>query len=56
MGHFLYTFALALLFSAEIAVVDRKTCRDRIYRGVYVFGGFVLAIYGGGWLMYLINP
>ena len=56
MGHFLYTFALALLFSAGLAVVDRKTCRDRIYRGVYVFGGFVLAIYGGGWLMYLINP
>jgi len=56
MGHFFYTFALALIFSAGLAFVDRKTRRDRIYRGVYVFGGFILAIFGGGWLMYLINP
>jgi hypothetical protein len=56
MGHFFYTFALALVFSAGLAISDRKTRRDRIYRGAYVFGGFVLAIFGGGWLMYLINP
>ena len=56
MSHFVYTLTLASAFSAGLAVVDRKTLRDRIYRGLYVFGGFLVAIFGGGWLMYLINP
>ena len=56
MSHFAYTLTLATAMSAGLAVVDRKTARDRIYRGLYVFGGFLLAIFGGGWAMYLINP
>ena len=56
MSHFVYTLTLASAFSAGLAMVDRKTLRDRIYRGLYVFGGFLVAIFGGGWLMYLINP
>ena len=56
MGHFGYTLILAFALSAGIAIIDRKTRRDRIYRGVYVFGGFLLAVFGIGWSMYLINP
>ena len=56
MGHFTYTLSLATALSAGLALVDRKTGRERIYRGAYIFGGFLLAIFGIGWAMYLINP
>ena len=56
MSHFTYTMSLAAAFSAGLAIFDRKTRLDRIYRGAYLFTGFLLAIFGGGWLMYLINP
>ena len=40
--------------------IDRVTAREkrelerreRIYRGAYIFGGFLLAIFGIGWAMY----
>ncbi len=56
MGHFTYTLTLASAISAGLALYDRKTARERIYRGVYLFGSFLAAIFGVGWLMYLINP
>ena len=56
MGHFSYTLFLAAALSAGIALADRKTLRERVYRGVYVFGAFLIAIFGIGWSMYLINP
>ena len=55
MGHFIYTLLLAAALSAALALYDRKTLRGRVYRGAYVFGGFVLAIFGVSWSMYLIN-
>ena len=56
MSHFAYTLCGAAALSAGLAVYDRKTARERIYRGAYLFGGWLVAIFGGGWLMYLINP
>ena len=56
MGHFSYTLFLAAALSTGFALVDRKTFRERIDRGVYVFGAFLIAIFGIGWSMYLINP
>ncbi len=56
MGHFLWTVMLAAASSVVMAVIDRKTWRERMYRGVYVFGGFLVVIFGIGWSMYLINP
>jgi hypothetical protein len=56
MGHFSYMLGLAAALSAGFALADRKTFRERVYRGVYVFGSFLLAIFGIGWSMYLINP
>ena len=56
MGHFLSTLGMALAFSAGLAIYDRKTRHERLYRGAYVFAAFLLTIFGGGWLMYLINP
>jgi hypothetical protein len=56
MGHFSYTLFLAAALSAGFALADRKTLRERLYRGVYVFGGFSLSVFAIGWSMYLINP
>jgi hypothetical protein len=56
MGHFAYTLTLASALSAGLALYDRKTTRERIYRGAYLLGSFLLTIFGVSWLMYLINP
>jgi hypothetical protein len=56
MGHFTYTLTLASAISAGLALYDRKTARERIYRGMYLFGVFLFAIGGIGWMMYFINP
>jgi hypothetical protein len=56
MGHFAYTLTLATGISAGLALIDRKSWRERLYRGVYLLGSFLLAIFGVGWLMYAINP
>jgi len=56
MGHFLWTLLMAAGLSAGMAAVDRKTTRERVYRGVYVFGAFLVTIFGVGWSMYWINP
>ena len=56
MGHFAYTLTLATGISAGLALIDRKSWRERLYRGAYLLGGFVVAIFSVSWLMYLINP
>jgi len=56
MGHFIYTLSLATGISAGMAVIDRQGWRERAYRGLYLLGSFLLAIFGVSWAMYLINP
>jgi hypothetical protein len=56
MGHFIYTLSLATGISAGLAAIDRQSWRERVYRGLYLLGSFLLAIFGVSWLMYLINP
>jgi hypothetical protein len=56
MGHFLYSLTLASAISGGMALYDRKTARERIYRGIYLFGTFLCSIFAVGWTMYFINP
>lgn len=56
MGQFGYTLALACGISLGLALIDRKTWRERAYRGVYLLGSFVLSIFAVSWLMYAMNP
>jgi len=35
-----------------LAVVTKRTDRDRLHYGVYTFACFVAALFGLGWLMY----
>jgi hypothetical protein len=56
MGHFTYALTLASAISGALALYDRKTARDRMYRGMYLFASFLCAIFAIGWMMYFINP
>ena len=49
-------FEASLLFSAftsvVLGVVTKRTDRERLHYGLYVFGCFMVALFGIGWLMY----
>jgi len=53
LSHFEAALLFALLTSAVLGVVTKKTDRDRIRYGLQTFGYFMLALFGLGWLMYL---
>jgi hypothetical protein len=35
-----------------LGVVSKRTDRERLRYGLYVFGCFIVALFGIGWLMY----
>lgn len=52
LSHFEAAFLFALFSSIVLGVVTKKTDRERLRYGLYVFGCFLLALFGIGWLMY----
>jgi len=53
LSHFEASFLFALLASVVLGIVSKKSDRERLYYGAYVFGCFLLALFGIGWLMKL---
>jgi hypothetical protein len=53
LSHLQAALLFALFTSIVLGVVGRNTDRERLQYGLYVFGYFVLAVVGLGWLMYL---
>jgi hypothetical protein len=53
LSHFEAAFLFALFTSIVLGIVTKKTDRDRLNYGAYVFGCFLLALFGLGWLMKL---
>lgn len=53
LTHFEAALLFALFTSIVLGVVGRTTDRERIRYGVSVFGYFLAAIFGLGWLMFL---
>ena len=53
LSHFEAAFLFALFTSVVLGIVTKKTDRDRLYYGLYVFGCFLLALFGIGWVMKL---
>ncbi len=53
LSHLQAALLFALFTSIVLGVVGRNTDRERMQYGLYVFGYFVLAVVGLGWLMYL---
>ncbi len=52
LSHLQAALLFALFTSIVLGVVGRNSDRERLQYGLYVFGYFVLAIVGLGWLMY----
>ena len=53
LSHFEAAFLFALFASIVLGVVTKRTDRERLRYGVYVFCCFIVALFGIGWLMYL---
>ena len=52
LSHLQAAILFALFTSVVLGVVGRNTDRERWQYGLYVFGYFLLAVVGLGWLMY----
>lgn len=52
LTHFETTILLALLISAVLGVVTKKSDRERLMYGLRSFGWFIVTVFGLGWLMY----
>jgi len=52
LSHFEAALLFSLFTSVVLAVVTKRTDRDRLHYGVYTFACFVAALFGLGWLMY----
>jgi len=53
LSHFEAAFLFSLFTSVVLGVVTKRSDRDRMQYGVYVFVCFFVALFGIGWLMYL---
>lgn len=53
LTHFEACFMFAVFTAIVFGVISRRSDRERIYYGFYVFGCFLVATFGLGWLMYL---
>jgi hypothetical protein len=53
LDHFEAAILFALITSVVMGVVTKQNDRDRLHYGIYVFGCFVVALFGIGWLMFL---
>ena len=54
LSHFEASLLFALFCSVVLGVVTRRTDRERLRYGMYVFGCFMAALFGIGWLMYFV--
>ena len=52
LSHFEASFFFALFTSIVFGVVTKRSDRERWHYGLYVFGCFLAATFGLGWLMY----
>lgn len=52
LSHFEAAFLFSLFTSVVMGIVTKKTDHDRLIYGAYVFGCFIVALFGIGWLMY----
>jgi hypothetical protein len=52
LSHFEASLLFALFTSIVMGVVTKRTDRERLRYGLYVFGCFMVALVGLGWLMH----
>ena len=52
LSHLELSFVFAVLCSVVMGIVYKKTHTERLQYGIYIFGCFVVTLFGLGWLMY----
>lgn len=55
LTHFEAALLFSFLTSIVLAVVTKRSDRERIVYGLYCFGWFVVALFGLGWLMHFAH-
>jgi hypothetical protein len=55
LDHFEVALLFALLASAVLGVVTKRTDTERLRYGLVCFGYFILAIFGIGWFMRILH-
>lgn len=53
LSHFEAAFLFSLFASVVLGVVTKKTDRERLHYGLYVFGCFIVALFGIAWVMFI---
>ncbi len=53
LSHFEASLLFSIFTSIVLGIVTKKTDRERLNYGLYVFGCFLLALFGIGWIMRL---
>jgi hypothetical protein len=55
LTHFEAALLFSFLTSIVLAVVTKRSDRERVIYGLYCFGWFVVALFGLGWLMHFAH-
>ena len=55
LTHFETALLFALLASAILGLVTKRTDRERVRYGLYCFGCFMAALFGIGWVMHFLH-
>lgn len=53
--HPVLTLLLALVFSGLVALLGRRSGRERVYHAAYLLASCVASVVAGSWIMYLIH-
>jgi hypothetical protein len=53
LSHFEAALLFSLFTSVVMGIVTKRTDRERLHYGAYVFACFMVALFGIGWLMRL---
>jgi hypothetical protein len=53
--HFMLTVLLAILISGVIALLGRRSRRERVYHAGYLFVCCIASVVAGSWFMYFIH-
>jgi prepilin signal peptidase PulO-like enzyme (type II secretory pathway) len=46
---------LAMAISSIVALLGKRSMRERVYHAGYLFAGFLTSVVAGSWIMYLIH-
>jgi hypothetical protein len=55
MPHLLLTVLLAMAVAGVVALLGRRTRRERACHSGWLFGCLVATVVGGSWVMYLVH-